>query len=137
MRVAPWLLALACLAACGRETSVAQDGRDTFLRYCAACHGPEGRGDGPLAASLTKFPADLTQLAKRNGGRYDERASMEAIDGRRQIAAHGTRDMPVWGAIFEEEGKGTPYPAYQSLVRSRFLVDYLATIQEGAAHPPE
>ena len=50
--------------------------------------------------------------------------------GRRQVVEHGTRDMPVWGAIFEEEGKGEPYPAYHSLLQSRFLVDYLATLQE-------
>lgn len=117
------------LAGCGREASVAQDGRDTFLRYCASCHGSEGRGDGPLAATLTKPPADLTQLAKRSGGTFDEKAVMAFIDGRRQVAAHGTRDMPVWGAVFEEEGRGEPYPAYQSLLRSRFLVDYLRTIQ--------
>ena len=130
MRAASLLLGLVCLAACGRDASVAQDGRDTFLRYCASCHGPEGRGDGALAASLTKPPADLTQLAKRIGGRYDGRSVMEAIDGRRQIAAHGTRDMPVWGAVFEDEGKGAPHPAYQSLLKSRFLMDYLATIQD-------
>jgi hypothetical protein len=95
-----------------------------------SCHGPEGRGDGPLAASLTKAPADLTQLAKRNAGRFDERAVLEMIDGRRQVGAHGTRDMPVWGVVFEEEGRGEPYPAYQALLKSRFLVDYLASIQE-------
>jgi hypothetical protein len=81
-------------------------------------------------ASLTTAPADLTQIAKRNGGRYDESAVMAVIDGRRQVAAHGSRDMPVWGAIFEEEGRGEPYPAYQGLLQSRLLVDYLATIQE-------
>jgi mono/diheme cytochrome c family protein len=124
------LLCLVLLAACGREATVDPSGSDTFLRYCASCHGAGGQGDGPLAASLSKPPSDLTQLAKKNGGRYDERAVMETIDGRRQIAAHGTRDMPVWGAVFEEEGQGTPYPAHQSLIRSRFLVEYLATIQE-------
>jgi mono/diheme cytochrome c family protein len=124
------LLCLALLAGCGREASVAQDGRDTFLRYCASCHGSEGRGDGPLAGSLTQPPADLTQIAKRAGGRWDESAVMATIDGRRQVAAHGTRDMPVWGAIFEEEGRGEPYPAYQGLLKSRFLVDYLATLQQ-------
>jgi hypothetical protein len=51
------------------------------------------------------------------------------IDGRRAVAAHGTRDMPVWGAVFEEESRGEPYPAYQGLLKSRFLVDYLRTIQ--------
>lgn len=122
------LLALA-LAACGREASVAQDGRDSYLRYCASCHGPSGKGDGSLAAELTKPPSDLTQIAKRAGGRYDESYVMSVIDGRRAVAAHGTRDMPVWGAVFEEEGRGEPYPSYQGLLKSRFLVDYLRTIQ--------
>ncbi len=54
---------------------------------------------------------------------------MRVIDGRREVAAHGDRDMPVWGAVFEEEGRDEPYPAYQSLLKSRFLVDYLRTIQ--------
>jgi mono/diheme cytochrome c family protein len=131
VRLVPPLLLLA-LAACGREAGVDTSGRDTYLKYCASCHGPEGRGDGPLAPSLTRLPSDLTQLARNNGGRYDERAVMRVIDGRRQVAAHGTRDMPVWGAIFEEEeveGR-KPYPAYHSLLKSRLLVDYLATIQE-------
>jgi mono/diheme cytochrome c family protein len=118
------------LSACARDTSADANGRELYLRFCASCHGVEGRGDGPLAASLTKPPTDLTKLAARNGGRYDERAVMAAIDGRRQVAAHGTRDMPVWGAIFEEEGRGEPYPAYHALLQSRLLLDYLGTIQE-------
>jgi mono/diheme cytochrome c family protein len=132
MRTARITLSLLLLAACGRDPAVEQSGRDTYLRYCASCHGTEGRGDGPLAASLTRLPSDLTQLAKNNDGRYDERAVMSVIDGRRQVAEHGTRDMPVWGAIFEEEEESgnKPYPAYHSLLKSRFLVDYLATIQE-------
>jgi mono/diheme cytochrome c family protein len=122
--------ALLLLAGCAREADVDLSGRDTFLRYCASCHGPEGRGDGPLAATLTKPPANLREIAKRNGGRFDHRAVMATIDGRRDVAAHGTRDMPVWGAVFEAEGEGGSYPGYQSLLKSRFLVDYLETIQD-------
>jgi mono/diheme cytochrome c family protein len=129
-RVRLLLMATLALAACGRDPAVEASGRDTFLRYCASCHGSGGKGDGPLAAELTKPPTDLTQIAKRAAGRYDERYVMSVIDGRRAVAAHGTRDMPVWGAIFEEEGRSEPYPAYQGLLKSRFLVDYLATIQE-------
>jgi len=129
MRALPPLVALA-LAGCAPDPAVETSGRNTYLRYCASCHGTEGRGDGALAASLTTPPADLTQLAKRSGGRYDESAVMAAIDGRRHVAAHGTRDMPVWGAVFEDERRGEPYPAYQGLLKSRLLVDYLATIQE-------
>jgi mono/diheme cytochrome c family protein len=123
------LVPLLALAACARDIVADASGRDMYLRYCASCHGADGRGDGPLAGALTKTPADLTQLAKSNGGRYDERAVMAVIDGRRQVAAHGTRDMPVWGVIFEEEGRGEPYPAYHALLQSRLLVDHLATIQ--------
>ena len=130
MRTPRITLSLLLLAACGREAAVDLSGRDTYLRYCASCHGSEGRGDGPLAASLTRLPADLTQLAKGNDGHYDERAVMSVIDGRSHVVEHGTRDMPVWGAIFEDEGQGEPYPAYHSLLQSRLLVDYLATLQE-------
>lgn len=31
-----------------------------FARLCAACHGPTGRGDGPLAAQLASPPPDFT-----------------------------------------------------------------------------
>jgi mono/diheme cytochrome c family protein len=27
-------------------------GQETFMRYCAACHGESGMGDGPVAAGL-------------------------------------------------------------------------------------
>ena len=124
------LFVLALGLGCARQTEVDLSGRDTFLRYCASCHGPEGHGDGWLAASLATQPADLTQIAKRNGGRFDERAVMETIDGRRAVAQHGPRDMPVWGVVFEDEERGEPYPSYQALLKSHFLLDYLATIQE-------
>ena len=36
------------------------DGAAVYPDRCAACHGAEGRGDGPLAATLPVPPADLT-----------------------------------------------------------------------------
>lgn len=35
------------------------DGQQLFARLCTACHGAGGRGDGPLAGSLAKRPANL------------------------------------------------------------------------------
>jgi len=32
------------------------NGKKYFLRYCAACHGPQGLGDGPVAASSPFAP---------------------------------------------------------------------------------
>ena len=43
--------------------------------------------------------------------------------------SEGKGDGPL-AAEFEEEGRGEPYPAYQGLLKSRLLVDYLGTIQE-------
>ena len=41
---------------------------DTSYRlYCASCHGPGGRGDGPRASELPRPPADLTRLHERYG----------------------------------------------------------------------
>ena len=35
-------------------------GATVFARNCVACHGPDGRGDGPAGAGLRIPPADLT-----------------------------------------------------------------------------
>jgi mono/diheme cytochrome c family protein len=51
------------------QTSPAS-GKEMFLSYCSACHGKDAKGDGPAAAALKATPADLTLLAKLNGGKY-------------------------------------------------------------------
>lgn len=35
-------------------------GRNLYAENCASCHGPDGRGDGPGAASLLPAPSDLS-----------------------------------------------------------------------------
>ena len=35
-------------------------GQETYQRNCAPCHGPNGRGDGPSAATLDPKPRDHT-----------------------------------------------------------------------------
>ena len=50
---------------------------------------------------------------------------MSVIDGRYEVAAHGTREMPVWGVVFTEEMAGRPTGVYEAIVRSRALADYL------------
>ena len=104
-------------------------GGELYRRYCASCHGADGHGDGPLAALLNQKPADLTTLAKRNGGKFDETAVMMTIDGRRLVGQHGPRDMPVWGAIFAEQYVGKPFAIYGATLDARALADYLHTIQ--------
>jgi mono/diheme cytochrome c family protein len=77
-------------------------GRETFEVHCAACHGRDGKGDGPYASVLKAKPANLTTLAQRNGGRFPldrVRALVAGLPTR--LPAHGTGEMPVWGPIFQ------------------------------------
>jgi len=129
----PWLIALAATLlalGCSSRTIEEPAGREVYLRHCASCHGETGKGDGPVAASLRRAPSDLTSIARANAGNFDERRVMQVIDGRSLVAEHGTRSMPVWGIVFEEELEGEPYAGYTSLLRSRNLTDYLRSIQE-------
>ena len=43
-------------------------GKIEYQSKCASCHGNDAKGDGPIADQLKIRPADLTQLAKKNGG---------------------------------------------------------------------
>lgn len=103
-------------------------GRAAYFQYCSSCHGIDGRGHGVVAESLRPKPADLTQLARKNGGEFPNDAVREIIDGRRRIAAHGTSAMPVWGRVFSEE---PAHESPQAHVRSQLqlLADYLRSIQ--------
>lgn len=42
------------------------NGRTSYRKYCAQCHGYNGRGDGPSAASLTPPPRDHTDAEVMN-----------------------------------------------------------------------
>jgi hypothetical protein len=83
-----------------------------------------------VASALRQPPSDLTTLARRAGGHFDEAEVMAVIDGRRVVGAHGPREMPVWGVIFEEELKDQSYAQYTGLLRSRVLADYLRSLQQ-------
>jgi mono/diheme cytochrome c family protein len=122
-------LALGAALGCSVERREEPSGEALYARHCAACHGAEGRGDGPVAPALGRPPTDLTTLARRSGGRFDAQRVAAAIDGRSSVVAHGTRDMPVWGVVFEQELSGEPYAGYRAIERSQQLTDYVATIQ--------
>ena len=75
-------------------------GKKQYMKYCATCHGPKGTGtDGVASALFTKTPTNLTVLAKDNGGKFPMMELISIVKGDQPIAAHGTREMPVWGQI--------------------------------------
>jgi mono/diheme cytochrome c family protein len=98
-------------------------GAATYNAYCTVCHGPSGKGDGPAAKALAKPPADLTLIARGNGGRFPADAVKQTIVGDNTPMAHGTRDMPMWGPVF----KSTEGTAVE--LRIKNLVDYVASLQ--------
>lgn len=93
----------------------ASDPRAMFDTYCAVCHGKSGVGDGPAAKSLSKAPADLTKIAARNNGTFPDVKVKRYIEGADEIAAHGTRDMPMWGDLFRSLDRDTAQIRVQAL----------------------
>ena len=109
-----------------RHTS-ANSGKQMFEAYCAACHGKEGKGDGPVAAALKAPPADLTVLAKQNNGKFPSMQVSKAITGEAGISAHGSKDMPIWGPVFMSMSH-----QHESEVHLRVanLAEYIKSLQQ-------
>jgi len=105
-------------------------GHQMYTTYCASCHGVSGRGNGPAAEELRRRPADLTQLARHNGGVFNSAMIHTIVDGR-TVKAHGTIEMPVWGDAFKWR-EGLPEDAIKARIEA--LVGYLQSIQEHAGH---
>ncbi len=101
-----------------------------YLRYCSACHGATGKGDGVVSHLMNPRPADLTQLAKKNRGEFPFLRIIRIIDGRETLRAHGDPDMPVWGEIFASEVVGSLHK--EAAIRGKVLLitEYLESIQE-------
>jgi mono/diheme cytochrome c family protein len=105
-------------------------GARLFRTHCATCHGPAGRGNGPLADQMRTPPPDLTQYTKRNGGVFPSERVSRIIDGR-DVPSHGDREMPVWGDAFRFVPGGPSAATIKSRIDA--IVRYLAGIQERPA----
>jgi len=98
-----------------------------FKTYCGSCHGKSAKGDGPLADALRFRPADLTLIAKRNGGKFDADKVYRMIDGRESVKGHGGTDMPVWGDAFKRSVEGYSEKAVKTRIQA--IVEYLKSVQ--------
>lgn len=113
-------------------------GKAEFRNSCALCHGSDGKGTSGVIDLLKKAPPDLTQLSKRNGGKFPTERVSAMIDGREIIKGHGDRDMPAWGDRYSTDKEKAaeyygdlPYKDTEQFVKSRIkaLTDYLVSIQ--------
>lgn len=130
-------LAFACMAANAQpvvkktaiEPTSPASGQQMFTTYCAVCHGKSGKGDGPAATALKKTPANLTELTARSGGKYPELKVYSTIKGDADIPAHGSRDMPMWGTLFQSLSRGS---SAEVQMRITNLTKYVESLQLAA-----
>ena len=130
------VLLAALLLAAGARGNPAQDqnqlpanyvpsGGQIFKQYCAACHGVDAKGHGPVRRALKISAPDLTTLAKRHGGKFPDEYVKGILGFAPGVPSHGSAAMPMWGPLFE-------YYYNQSSAQQRIqnLCDYLASLQE-------
>lgn len=135
--------AVLSLLGTGAQAQQTEIGKTEFRLRCAACHGPGGQGDGMIGQLLKVPPPDLTRIAERNGGAFPFKKVYDIIDGRQGIAAHGTRDMPIWGDSYRADQfpmKPLPKDATEAQIDAPeraveahilALVYYIGTLQVG------
>lgn len=130
MKPAAWMLATLLLALPGlAETALAEtDGATLYQRHCAACHGADADGNGPMAAVLTLQPTDLTSLSAGNGGTFPIARVVARIDGREPLVSHGS-PMPLFGHLYERQNSDLTDEAGTTLRTSAEIVALLAHLQ--------
>jgi mono/diheme cytochrome c family protein len=85
----------------------------TFKTVCSACHGMEGKGNGPGAASLDPKPANFTDPAFW-AGKTDSVLEKAIREGGASVGKSSA--MPAWGSII-------------SVDQAKQMVAYLHTLK--------
>jgi cbb3-type cytochrome c oxidase subunit III len=81
------------------------EGRRLFVSYCQLCHGPTGKGDGPLAKRMKITPADLTTTIRSRSDTILKK--IISGEGQPTIAGRKRHDilrnaMPEWKNVFDD-----------------------------------
>ncbi len=108
-------------------------GNRTYDRFCSVCHGKDAKGHGQYKENLKVAPTNLTKLASKNNGIFPWLMMYQIIDGNDVVIAHGTREMPLWGELFDMSNWGKGYTEHSKVIaRGRIfeLLVYLDFIQE-------
>ncbi|MBX3027606.1 c-type cytochrome [bacterium] len=129
----------AAARAADEDPALAQ-GRALYGEYCASCHGADGKG----ADTAKSKGSDLTQIAKKNGGKFPFYDVMLQISGRKPTgqeqdtslpgsvtSPHGDGKMPSWGQIFaRQEGVTALDLQLQTTGKIMLITEYLQSIQQ-------
>ncbi|MDP6978483.1 MAG: c-type cytochrome [Myxococcota bacterium] len=106
MVVAALIFSIALQSAASAETPSSYEGRLLFNSYCLLCHGPDGKGGGPLARKMEVEPADLTRTIRTRSD-----VALKKIisgEGRQFISGRDRHNiisdaMPEWKDVFSDE----------------------------------
>jgi mono/diheme cytochrome c family protein len=110
------------------DESVLGEGKSDFEWQCSSCHGPDGKGDGPMAKMLIKPPANLTVIAKANGGVFPFWRVYRIISGKTSVPGHQSFQMPdFWKRFRGDEKEWGFLPPH---VRVLELTHYIESLQE-------
>ena len=105
-------------------------GKADYVADCARCHGVDGKGDAAAMRAVPGYRAvDLTQLSKRNNGKFPGQEVYGTIDGRKRFPAHYVGGMPTWGLKYQQD-RLTPESEEKVKRRISALVDYIESLQE-------
>jgi mono/diheme cytochrome c family protein len=77
-----------------------RQGKDLYTKYCAICHGTEGKGDGFNAFNLEPRPRDFTDLKYMNA-LSDARLVETIMRGGRGV--NRSPLMPTWGGRLKND----------------------------------
>jgi mono/diheme cytochrome c family protein len=104
-------------------------GKHDYDALCASCHGVTGTGEG---RDLTEAnPPDITQLSRKNGGKFPFEEVYRTVDGREMKGSHRRFAMPFWGDYLQKQGHENT-PVSNAAVRERItaIVRYVETLQK-------
>lgn len=107
-------------------------GRREYERRCASCHGADGEGHGVNQPYLDHSPADLSRLAKANGGEFPFLHFHAVVDGRYE---RGASDMPCFADVYAAEAAAdyadVPYETERYVdMRLAALASHVAALQD-------
>ncbi len=134
--------AMLALAAAGLASPAAAEGerdlgRIVYGAHCAACHGADGRGEGPMAEFLTVEMPDLTTIQRDNDGVFPFARVYRIIEGGAENEVHAASGMPAWGErlltdTYILHGVRVEPGQREAFVRARILavIDHIAGMQE-------
>lgn len=101
------------------RAAMAKAGRAIYETRCAACHGPEAKGDGPAAAALVDVwgykivPADLTDPFRKSGDRLEDlfRTIALGLDGTPMLGfREELKDEGIWNLVAYLKSVERPRP---------------------------